>query len=265
MRTQFHISKFKPALAGALAVFLSLACSAMGENASPGFEAANRLYFEGKFAEAATTYGMLAQSGQRSAALYYNWGNALFKSGQIGRAIAAYRQAESLNPRDPDIRANLQFARKQTQGPALAASRPERWLERLTLNEWSILAAVSVWAFFLVLALRQLRPVPKGLVAILAAAMALLCACTAAAYGVRLNEIAIVVAADAVVRHGPLDESQNAFVVHDGAELRVLDRKDDWLQVSADPQRIGWLRQEQVIQSRDFVNGAGSKRIGGMR
>jgi len=27
----------------------------------------------------------------------------------------------------------------------------------------------------------------------------------------------------------------------------VLDQKDDWLQVSADPRRIGWLRREQVI------------------
>src|SRR3954465_12492039 len=99
------------------------------------FEAANRLYFEGKFPEAATTYGMLAQSGQTSAALYFNWGNALFKAGQIGRAIAAYRQAEALAPRDPDVRANLQFARNQRQGPTLSPARSHQWLRKLTLNE----------------------------------------------------------------------------------------------------------------------------------
>src|SRR5205823_6641015 len=93
-----------------MAVVLTLAVAELRADAAPAaFEAANRFYFEGKFSEAATTYGILEQSGQKSAALYFNWGNALFKSGQIGRAIAAYRRAEALTPRDPDLRANLQF------------------------------------------------------------------------------------------------------------------------------------------------------------
>ena len=76
------------------------------------FDTANKLYEEGKFAEAAAAYESLVQSRQVSAALYFNLGNAWFKSGQIGRAIAAYRQAEQMTPRDPDLRANLQFARE---------------------------------------------------------------------------------------------------------------------------------------------------------
>ena len=28
---------------------------------------------------------------------------------------------------------------------------------------------------------------------------------------------------------------------------RVLDRKDDWLLVTTDPRRIGWLRRNQVL------------------
>jgi hypothetical protein len=35
--------------------------------------------------------------------------------------------------------------------------------------------------------------------------------------------------------------------VHDGAELQILDQKGDWLQISTDPQRIGWLRRDQVL------------------
>jgi tetratricopeptide (TPR) repeat protein len=58
------------------------------------FDSANKLYEEGKFAEAASAYETLAKSGQSSATLCFNLGNAFFKSGQIGRAIAAYRQAE---------------------------------------------------------------------------------------------------------------------------------------------------------------------------
>ena len=83
------------------------------ESGSGGFEAANKLYEEGKFAQAAAAYEQLIQSGRVSAPLYFNLGNAWFKSGQMGRAITAYRRAEQLAPRDPDVRANLQFARNQ--------------------------------------------------------------------------------------------------------------------------------------------------------
>jgi tetratricopeptide (TPR) repeat protein len=216
------------------------------------FELANKLYEEGKFAEAATAYEKLAQSGQASAALCFNLGNAFFKSGQIGRAIAAYRQAEQLAPRDPDLRANLQFARNQTQAPTLSPGRWQRWLGRLTVNEWTLLAAVAVWLWLLLLALLQWRPALKpalrSYVLALAILAGVLCVCAAAALReTRFTRTAIVITRDAVARYGPLAESPTAFTVHDGAELRVLDQKDDWLQVSAGPRKVGWLRRDQAL------------------
>jgi len=219
------------------------------------FDSANKLYEEGKFADAASAYEKLAQSGQTSAALYFNLGNAFFKSGQMGRAIAAYRQAGQITPRDPDVRANLQFARNQIPGPTLSPSRWQRWLGRLTLNEWTLLAAGAVWLWLLLLAVLQwwpgLRPALRGYVLTLAVAAGLLCGCLAAAlYETRLARSAIVITGDAVVRHGPLAESQTAFTAHDGAELRVLDQKDEWLEVNAGAGRIGWLRRDQVLLPR---------------
>ena len=216
------------------------------------FDAANKLYEEGKFAEAAAAYESLVQSLQVSVALYFNLGNAWFKSGQIGRAIAAYRQAEQITPRDPDLRANLQFARNQTPAPTLSPSRWERWLGRLTLNEWTVLAAVALWLWLLLLAMLQWRPalwlVLRTYVFLLAMLAVLLCGCLAAALReTRFTRTAIVITHEATVRYGPLAESPAAFTVQDGAELRVLDQKDEWLQVSAGPRRTGWLRSDQTI------------------
>jgi len=219
---------------------------------SAGFELANKLYEEGKFNEAAASYEKLSQSGQTSAALCFNLGNALFKSGQIGRAIAAYRQAEQLTPRDPDLRANLQFARNQVQGPTLLPSRWQRWLGRLTLNEWTLLAAGALWLWLLLLAFLQWRPAHKPALRFyvlgLAIVTVLLAACAGAVLRqARFTRTAIVTAPDAVVRFGPLGESPAAFTAHDGAELQVLDTKDEWLQVSAGPRRSGWLRRDQAV------------------
>ena len=222
---------------------------------SADFDAANKLYEEGKFAEAAAAYDKLVQSGQVSAALYFNLGNAWFKSGHMGRAIAAYREAQQLNPRDPDLRANLQFARNQTPSPTLTPSRWQRWLGRLTLNEWTLLAAGAVWLWLLLLAVLQwrpaLRPVLRGYVISLAVITGLSCACVAAAWHEgRFTRTAIVIVGEATVRYGPLGESPAAFTVHDGAELRVLDQKDEWLQVSAGARRVGWIRRDQTVVGR---------------
>ena len=225
---------------------------AHAETSASAFDAANKLYEQGKFAEAATAYENMLKSGEGSAALYFNLGNAFFKASQMGRAIAAYRHAEQLAPRDPDLRANLQFARNQVQGPTLAPAWWERALAKLTLNEWTWLAVAAVWLFLSTLTLRQWRPGWKRELRTptiaLGVATVLLCGCFAGAlYEARHSPEAIVVAREAVVRQGPLDEAQTSFTVHDGSELRVLDQKDEWFQVSTDSRRSGWVRRDQVL------------------
>jgi tetratricopeptide (TPR) repeat protein len=218
---------------------------------SSAFDAANKLYEEGKFGDAAAAYERLLQSGGVSEALYFNWGNAQFKAGHIGRAIAAYRQAEDLAPRDPDLRANLKFAREQVQGPTQRAGWRERLLGTLSLNEGSLLAAV-LWLWLLLLAARQLKPALRQPLRNLTLTAALLTLLLGATLGLNLRarlseQLAIVIANDVAVRNGPFEESPTAFTARDGAELRVLDRKDEWLQVSADARRVGWVARKNVL------------------
>jgi tetratricopeptide (TPR) repeat protein len=236
----------------ALVLLLAQPGSVRAEISPAAFDAANKLYDAGKFSDAVAAYKELTQSGQTSATLYFNLGNAYFKSGQIGRAIAAYRQAEKVTPRDPDVRANLQFARNQVQGPTLQSSRWQLFLGRLTVNEWTLLASGMIWLCLLLLAGAQWRPgwkrALRDYLVALGIAAGLSCACLASAFSEsRPGQVAVVIVSDASVRNGTLDESPTNFTVHDGAELRILDQKDDWLQVSAPPNRIGWLRRSQVI------------------
>ncbi len=234
-------------------IALLCATSAFAADVSSEFDSANRLYGQGKFAEAAEAYQRLAQSGSVSPSLYFNLGNAWFKSGQLGHAIAAWRHVADLTPRDPDLRANLQFARNQVQGPTLRTGRWERWLGTLNLNEWTSLAAGAVWLTFLLLTAMQvrptLRPALRSLTSALAGAAIVLCACLGLALGNHHAERAIVVVAgETTVRTSPLTDAASAFVAHDGAELRVVDRKYDWLQVS-DGVHTGWVQRNKTLGS----------------
>ena len=232
------------------AVFLC-AGSLLASDITANFSAANQLYAEGKFSEAAKSYEAILRSGAVSPNLLFNQGNAEFKSGNLGSAIAAYRHAALLAPRDTDIRANLEFARNQVQGPTVRATRWQSMLGSLTLNEWTALAAIAFWLALALFATMQLRPASKNALRGPARATAIValffCACLGAAVNVHSSKpVAVVISPDAVARSGPFNDALNAFVVHDGAELPVLDRRDGWVQVSDGATRTGWIQDGQV-------------------
>ena len=234
-------------------VFTATVCFAASPAPDPAstFDSANKLYAQGKFSDAASAYEKLISSGAVAPAVYYNLGNSLYKAGEIGRAIVAYRQAERLTPHDPDLRANLQFARQQVQGPTFEASRWELWLGVLTLNEWTWAGVLAVWITFLLLAARQLWPKAKRSLrnwAILSGATALaVVGCLGCALAHRnAVHIGVVTAKETEVRTGPFDESPGVFTAHDGSELRVLDQKNGWLQVTDGKSRVGWLKSDEV-------------------
>lgn len=216
------------------------------------FDRANKLYEEGKFRDAAEAYHQIIAAGHRAPALFFNLGNAQFKAGNLGQAIAAYRQAGELSPRDADLNANLQFARSRVAGPTLKSTWRQRLTESLTTNEWTLLAVVPMWAWLALQIVRQIKPAltPTLRKATLATGIASLVA--GAALGFVLNQrfngrTVVVTTHDAVARFGPIAESQSAFTASDGSEFRLVDTKDDWCQVTAGGKAFGWLKTNAVI------------------
>lgn len=216
------------------------------------FTQANRLYEEGKYAPAAAAYEKMAKDGETSPALLFNLGNAWFKAGRLGHAILAYRQAERLAPRDPEIRANLQIARTQAgaANASLPGTRWTRWVGHLTLDEWTVAASAAVALFFIILTVREiwtsLKRSATGL-----AMLGVICLCLVACVGFAANQSlgeksAVVIVPEAVVRRGPLPEAQSVFTARDGTELLVLGSDGDWLQVADSGNRIGWLAPNQA-------------------
>jgi SH3-like domain-containing protein len=109
-----------------------------------------------------------------------------------------------------------------------------------------------LWVWFIFLAARELRNEwrRRFRIAVWTAAM-VTCAltlCSGLAWFDQLTtRSAVIVVPEAVVRYGPLEESQSAFQLRDGAEVVVLDEKGDWLEVRDSARREGWLRRGQVM------------------
>jgi tetratricopeptide (TPR) repeat protein len=234
---------------GLLAVFF--AANLFAADTTADFSAANELYAQGKFADAASAYQKILQASGQSPALLFNCGNAEFKAGHIGQAIAAYRQAALLAPRDAELRANLAFVRHQVPGAPFQESRWQDWVDSLTLNEGALLAAFFFWIMFMLFAVRQLRPTltPKlrGITRLAVVLAVFSCAFLALQAANHFNaSVAVVTGTEAIARSGPFEDAQSTFTAHDGAELRVLDRHDDWVQAADGSGKTGWFSQKQV-------------------
>jgi SH3-like domain-containing protein len=84
-----------------------------------------------------------------------------------------------------------------------------------------------------------------------------LAACTGTALNQHLTvNRAVVIAPEAVVRVGPLDEAKEMHQFRDGTEVELLERKEIatgstnqlWLQVEDASGRTGWLKSETILR-----------------
>jgi tetratricopeptide (TPR) repeat protein len=213
------------------------------------FNAANRLYEQGRYSEAASAYQQLVAQDRVNATVWFNLGNARYQAGQLGRAIAAYTHARRLAPRDGEILNNLRMARLkagQKRDESLASL-----LGRIRPNTWAVATGFVVCLWFALRAVMELKPERRpalrtagwglGLAAVLLGT-----ATWVVAHDQLWTNRVIVNVPEAVIRRGPLADSQSKSTPPDGTELEVLDHKDDWLNVRTIDGLEGWILERHV-------------------
>jgi tetratricopeptide (TPR) repeat protein len=244
--------RFRKTFANLFALLLLTFLSSPAAERPSLFEDANRLYEQGKYAEAAAHYESLIKSGRNAPGVFFNLGNAYFKQGQLGHALLNYRKAEALAPRDPDIQANLRFTRDRVSGSlSVRLGLLQRFLNYFTLNELASFIGPLFWvwaALFCAIRIRpRLKPALRTAQITTGIALAASVCLLAAASLAKKSRTVIVTSRQATVHLGPLPESQPAFVATDGSELRLLETRPDWLQVSDRPGRTGWLSTKDAV------------------
>lgn len=217
-------------------------------------------YTDGKFADASTAWTSIEESGQKSAKLYYNLGNAWFKQGNYPKAILNYERALRLDPSYSDARYNLEFTSNFVQDKIepvpefILKSVARKVCYVMGSNAWAVIFLVLL-AAALVMGLLFLlgSSVGKrragfycGIVLLLLSAGALSFSIWQKSDSVK-TDTAIVMSPVSSVKSSPSSgSSKDLFVIHEGTKVTILDEVGSWKNIALADGRQGWIPASDI-------------------
>ena len=217
-------------------------------------------YTDGKFSDASAAWTSIEESGQKSAKLYYNLGNAWFKQGNYPKAILNYERALRLDPSYSDARYNLEFTSNFVQDKIepvpefILKSVARKVCYVMGSNAWAVIFLVLL-AAALVMGLLFLlgSSVGKrragfycGIVLLLLSAGALSFSIWQKSDSVK-TDMAIVMSPVSSVKSSPSSgSSKDLFVIHEGTKVTILDEVGSWKNIALADGRQGWIPASDI-------------------
>jgi tetratricopeptide (TPR) repeat protein len=240
-----------------LFVFLLCAFSVASSFAQPetDFTKATQEYAQGHFKEAISGYEELVRAGKWSANLFYDLGNAYFRTGDFGYAILNYERALALERHHPEAAANLQIARDEAHALELQQSWPERYLRFASVDEYSIAVAIAFWlAAFAIVTLIFARRRSATLITTLMFCLLVSVVAIYAVYtlerGSNGSALAIVTGKNVQARLATADSANSVLALPPGSEVKILSTRGDWIYAALPNNLRGWIPAKDAQQVR---------------
>ena len=220
---------------------------------------ADSAYVRGEYQKAIDSYEALLKKGV-SAELYYNLGNAYYRTENITRAVLNYERALLLSPSDPDIRFNLQMARSKTIDKIV----PEQemffvtWYRSLvnmaSVDGWAMIALVCL-GLAIVLALIYLfsNLIWLRKVGFFGAfLMIIIFVCSNIFAHQQKNQLvyrtgAIITESAVTVKSTPAKNGVDLFILHEGTKVTIIDASmKEWKEIRLADGKEGWIETRQM-------------------
>lgn len=217
-------------------------------------------YTDGRWSECTESLEALESVGVVSPELYYNLGNAYFKSGDYPHAILYYERTLKISPSFEDARINLDFANSLIRDKIDAV--PEfvlkSWARKVCYlmpsDFWALISIVlfaAALALFLVFRLGASRGLRRT--GFYCSIVALIL--SASSFGMARWQRNSYLKADGAIVMKPVtsvksspsrDSSKDLFVLHEGTKVTVLDTVGEWKNISLSDGRQGWIEESDM-------------------
>jgi tetratricopeptide (TPR) repeat protein len=227
-------------------------------SATPKSEA-DSSYVHENYQQAIVGYERILRSGE-NAVVYYNLGNAYYRTDNITRAVLNYERALLLNPGDADVRFNLDMARSKTIDKITPASEMffVTWYRSLvnmmSVDGWAH-TAVTCFLLFILLALLYMfnNKVLLRKIGFFGAVImfAIFFLSNIFAYQQRNQLIhrtgAIIVSPAVSVKSTPAVSGTDLFVLHEGTKVTITDdTMQGWKEIKIADGKEGWIETRQI-------------------
>ena len=266
MKKKKHVSGVKCLLIG-LGMFgmLSASSSAMAQEAPAKSETIQSLkqkaddaYSKGKYLDAIESYEAALKKG-KSANLYYNLGNAYYRTDNVTRAIINYEKARLLAPGDDDIIHNLEVARSKTIDNIQPGEKIffKVWYEdiktSMDIDTWATLSLVSlVVALLLFLVYLFVKNMMLRKVAFYLSVALVIVFILGNVFASQLKDYttnskcAVIVSPTATAKKTPTEQGADACILHEGTRGDVIDALKGWYEIRLADGTEGWISETDV-------------------
>ena len=248
------------ALAGAVLTGAALPAHAAAVARPASFGDANRDYKQGRFPEAIREYQALVTAGIVNQDLYYNLGNAYFRTGELGKAIYNYERALRIDPGMEDAQFNMGVARKAVAERVVdrfKGAEADPWWVKLStffsLSHLTVAFLVCDLVFFACLVVLRFLATGFARTALAATTAFIGVALVGSLLLLRvhiyvLDEVyqGVVVADQVVMREGADAHAAEKGKLHPGVRVRLRGQEPGWLHIRLANGMEGWVPADSI-------------------
>lgn len=227
--------------------------------AQSAFEKGNALYQKGNYQEAISSYESIVKSGQESSEVYFNLGNCYYKLNKVAPAVYNFEKALLLSPCDSEIQNNLSFAKKMAideiaEAPKVGFSKIiADFTSTFHYDTWgwiailcSVLFLIGFISYYFSNSTSLKRVFFSGMILFL---LFLLVSVFSGFYEkdrISNDRPAIVFVDIISVKSEPNASAQNAFTLHAGTKVNVLEELGSYRKIQLADLKEGWIEKSAI-------------------
>jgi tetratricopeptide (TPR) repeat protein len=222
------------------------------------FEEGNAAYQKGDLGKATELYESILHNGYVSSDLYYNLGNAYYRQGNLPRAILNYERAFRLTPGDDDLRHNLRLANQMITDRIEPVPRLFIWDWWNGIKVWFSFDILT-WLFYVsfVLEMGAVSLIVLGrsyrfrkVALLVALGEVVVVFFFGTVFFARISDAhrtdeAIVMSNVVNVKNSPDERSTDAFVIHGGLKVQLIDQFGSWTKIRLADGKVGWVEGKE--------------------
>jgi tetratricopeptide (TPR) repeat protein len=244
-----------------LIVISNLSVFAQEEENLQLWEKANAYYTTEDYQQAVSYYEQILATGQESARLYFNLGNAYYKLGDINMALLNFERAKILAPNNKDIAFNLDMANQfvVTSIEPLPVPFFLRWrtsvINMYSSDTWSYISISAFIVFLILLGLFIFsRIVAVRRISFLSGIFILIFSGFTFSFAAKQKKkivernSAIVFCPRVTVKSSPSQTGTDLFLIYEGIKVEITDSINTWKEIKLADGNEGWLPDSCIVK-----------------